>query len=78
MNTQDLDCIVIDTKYNLQGVRSLKKLLMGLLRKKADLELCAWEPSINNTTALQIVVNRKVDEQQNHFIFIRTIAPEIQ
>jgi hypothetical protein len=37
--------------------------------------MCVGTVDENNTTALQIVVNRKVDEQQNHFIFIRTIAP---
>jgi general stress protein 26 len=73
MNTQDLDCIVInDTKYNLQGVESLawKKLVNGSVKKKSGFRtMCVGTVDENNTTALRIVVNRKVDELTKSLYF---------
>lgn len=66
MTTQDHDFITInDSKYNLKGVESLswKKLINGSIKKKNGFRtMCVGTIGENNTSALRIVVNRKVDE----------------
>ena len=73
MTTQDLNCITINaTTYNLQGIESLawKKLVNGSVKKKNGFRtMCVGTVDENNTAALRIVVNRKVDEVQKTIYF---------
>ena len=73
MTTQDLNCITINaTTYNLQGIESLawKKLVNGSVKKKNGFRtMCVGTIDENNTAALRIVVNRKVDEVQKTIYF---------
>lgn len=70
---QDHDFITInDTKYNLQGIESLawKKLVNGSVKKKNGFRtMCVGTVDANNTSAIRIVVNRKVDEVHKTIYF---------
>ena len=66
MTAPDHDFITInETNYNLQGIESLawKKLVNGSVKKKNGFRtMCVGTVDVNNSAALRIVVNRKVDE----------------
>ena len=73
MTTQDSYFITINaTNYNLQGIESLawKKLVNGSVKKKNGFRtMCVGTVDVNNSAALRIVVNRKVDEPQKTIYF---------
>jgi general stress protein 26 len=73
MNQLNEDYITInDTNYNLHGIESLawKKLVNGSVKKKNGFRtMCVGTVDKNNTAAMRIVVNRKVDELQKTIYF---------
>lgn len=73
MPTSPQDSITInDTSYNLQEVETLawKKLVNGSVKKKNGFRtMCVGTLNENNTAALRIVVNRKVDEVNKTIYF---------
>ncbi|TDE03973.1 pyridoxamine 5'-phosphate oxidase family protein [Flavobacterium sandaracinum] len=73
MTKQDSYFITINaTNYNLQGIESLawKKLVNGSVKKKNGFRtMCVGTVDVNNSAALRIVVNRKVDESQKTIYF---------
>jgi pyridoxine/pyridoxamine 5'-phosphate oxidase len=73
MKEQDHEFITYkDSKYNLQGIESLawKKLVNGSVKKKNGFRtMCVGTIGENNTAALRIVINRKVDEVRKTIFF---------
>ena len=73
MNNPHQDCITInDTPYTLTDLETLawKKLINGSVKKKNGFRtMCVGTIGENNTAALRIVVNRKVDEEQKTIFF---------
>ena len=73
MTTQDPNFITINaTNYNLQGIEALawKKLVNGSVKKKNGFRtMCVGTVDGNNSAALRIVVNRKVDEAHKIIYF---------
>ena len=73
MNNPHQDYITInDTPYTLTNLETLawKKLVNGSVKKKNGFRtMCVGTIGENNTAALRIVVNRKVDEAQKTIFF---------
>lgn len=73
MNNPHQDYIIInDTPYTLFDLEILawKKLVNGSVKKKNGFRtMCVGTTGENNTAALRIVVNRKVDEAQKTIFF---------
>jgi pyridoxamine 5'-phosphate oxidase len=73
MNNPHQDYITInDTPYTLLDLETLawKKLVNGSVKKKNGFRtMCVGTTGENNTAALRIVVNRKVDEAQKTIFF---------
>lgn len=73
MNIQENECITYNNaKYNLQGIESLawKKLVNGSVKKKNGFRtMCVATVDADNTAAMRVVVNRKVNEASKTIFF---------